>query len=136
MGEFIAQMTLALEKKDIHPKMSPEQKDLKKKALISIITGLGKKLDINPEVKLTRVVGLEDLTMYTPSFNKEAKEHRKVNLQENNNIETLGNKLVTREVENQRTFGVDMRHTIPFFRENEFKRMQKATMALEDLKNV
>ncbi len=119
-----------LVERGINENMSDEQKKLKKDSLSSIITGLGKKLEIDPSVKLTKVIGLQDLTMYTPSFNREAQKHREENLEENEGEATLGTQIVSRKEENQRTFGINVHHNLPFFREAEYKRMKKAAEAM------
>lgn len=133
MAEFQKKVNDELEKKGIQQNISDEQKKLRQKAIFSIIGGLGKQLDIDPSVRLTKVVGLQDLTMYTAGFNKAAAEHREKNTEEHEGVETLGSRLVPRKEKNQRTFGVNMRHAVPFFRMSEFKRMKKAAEALEGL---
>jgi hypothetical protein len=129
LGEkkFMDKVNKILEVKGIRPNMSDEQKKLKWKGLSSVIFGLGKGLTLKPETKITKIIGLKDITMYTPAVNKMAKQHR--NLYEG----SLGQNLVPEENKNQRTFSADMSHTRPFFRENEFRRMRKAAMSLEEI---
>lgn len=133
MGAFQKRMAIILQKKGIEENMSLGQKALKGAALFSIITGLGNKISLDSKLKVTKVIGLKDPTMYTPSFNGEAQVHREKTIEGHGGKKGLGDNLVPEENKNQRTYGLDMSHTIPFFRESEFKRMKAAAVALEKL---
>lgn len=127
-AKFMDKVNQVLEKeKGIHPNMTEEQEKLKKQSLSSVVWGLGKGLTLKPETKITQVIGLKDPTMYTPKVNRKAKQHRAE--YEGN----LGRNIVPEESENVRTFSADMGHNRPFFRESEFRRMEKAAIALENL---
>ena len=127
-SKFMDEVNKVLEKeRGIRPNMTNEQEKLKKQSLSSVVWGLGKGLTLKPETKITQVIGLKDPTMYTPKVNMKAKQHRAE--YEGN----LGRNIVPEENENVRTFSADMGHTRPFFRESEFRRMEKAAIVLEGL---
>jgi len=109
-GKFIKQVNAVLAGRGIGENVSKEQKDIKAKALRSIISALGKGLSLKPETKITEVYGTRDLTVYTPSFNEEVSEQAK------EYPNTLGQNLVDSQRENSRTFAAKMTHVPPFFR--------------------
>lgn len=126
--EFFKQVNAVLAKRGINEDMSPEQKKMKEKSLKSIINSLGNELILNPDLKINEIYGLHDLTSYTFSLARDAKEQNK------EHPDTLGSTLVPSQRENSRTFTTQMSHGRPFFkRSSELKRMKKATLALENL---
>ena len=135
METFQTAVANELDEKGITDQMSPEQRMIKKKALISILTNLGKTIALKETTRLTQVIGLNDPTMYTPGFSRDAEEHRGTTLTKNDGVQSLGDNMVPGANDNTRTFGVDMGHTIPFFRQNEFKRMRRAAEALDAIKS-
>ena len=84
MKDFQEKTTALLEKKGIHKNMSKEEAKIKHESNWTIINSLGQNLEIDKSVKLTKIVGLKDPTMYTKSFNKNAYSSREQSIKENN----------------------------------------------------
>ena len=126
--EFMKKISKILAKRGIFPNVSEEQKKMKKKAIIDVVLSFRKGIKLKPETKVTEIYGLEDLTT------KSAGLTREVIRQKETHGETLGQNLATPQRENSRVFGVDTFHEIPWFRENELKRIHKAVEKLQELK--
>jgi len=109
--------------------MSPEQILMKKQGIKAVELGLSKGIPIPEGLKVTEVVGLNDLLTYSGDFKEEVMEQRK------KAPGSLGANRVSRG-ENITSYGADMGHSIPFVsRENEIKRMVRAVKCLDQLKN-
>ena len=124
----------ALAKKNIHEQMENGEKERKSEALKKIIFNLHHEISLNPDTKITTVSGLYDLTSYTSECNLRAIDHR-----ESTDGSSLGRALVsntTGEHTNRRDFSAEMGHTIPFFRESEFRRMEATAKSMQNLRNT
>ena len=109
--------------------MSLEQQKMKKSAIVDVVLSFRKGVKLKPETVITEIYGLNDLTTKTRSLTKEVEE------QKESNGGTLGQNLATPQRENSRVFGVDTFHEIPWFRENELKRIDKAVKKLKELQS-
>ena len=127
--EFMKEIDYILEKKGINPNMSLEQQKMKKSAIVDVVLSFRKGVKLKPETVITEIYGLNDLTTKTRSLTKEVEE------QKESNGGTLGQNLATPQRENSRVFGVDTFHEIPWFRENELKRIDKAVKKLKELQS-
>ncbi len=127
--EFMKKINNALAKRGILPNISEQQKKMKKKAITDVVLSFRKGVKLKPETKVTEIYGLEDLTTKSASLTREVKEQKETH------GETLGQNLAIHQRENSRVFGVETFHEIPWFRENELKRIRKAVEKLEELKN-
>src|SRR3989338_8177550 len=107
--------------------MSEEQVALKKQGIKEAINSLRAGTPIPEDLKVTNVVGLYDPLMYSCEFNKEMKAHKK------EHRGSLGKSMVSKSP-GQRTFGINMHHTMPYLRENELNRFYQAAKSLKDLK--
>lgn len=129
MPEFMNQVDAILEERGIHKNMSQDQQKMKKSAILAIILSFRKGLKLKPETKVTEIYGLHDLTTKNASFTNEVKEQMKLH------HDSLGHNLAKPQRENSRVFGVETFHEIPWFRENELKRIRKAAIELGELES-
>jgi hypothetical protein len=127
MPEFMNQVDVALEKRGIHKDMSADQQKMKKSGMLAVLLSFRKGVKLKPETKVNEIYGLQDLTTKASSMTREAREQ----------LEThggsLGQNLLKPQRENSRVFGVNTFHEIPWFRENELRRIRKAVMELGKL---
>ncbi len=128
--KLLSSVSAVLEKeKGIKVSMSPEQTQLKKKAISEVIENLRNGTPIPEGLKVTEVVGAYDTLMYKDSFRKKLKEKRK------SHKGSIGETLVSDASKSgRRSFGANMSHSIPYFRKNELQRLQTAVEGLEKLK--
>ncbi|MEI8269827.1 MAG: hypothetical protein WCG45_00500 [bacterium] len=124
---FIKQINSALAKKGIHPDLSPEQQKMKKSAILDVVLSFRKGVVLKPKTIVNEIYGLNDLTTKSRSLTKEVKGQKEFH------NETLGQNLAIPKRENSRVFGVDTFHEIPWFRENELRRINKAVEKLKEL---
>lgn len=127
MPEFMNQVDAALEERGIYKNMSQDQQKMKKSAMLAIILSFRKGLELKPETKVSEVYGLHDLTTKTGSLTSEVKKQMELH------HDSLGQNLAKPQRENSRVFGVETFHEVPWFRENELKRIRKAAMELGEL---
>lgn len=125
--KFMEQLNIVLAERGIAKNMTGDQKKMKNEALHALIFGLGKGLTLKPDTKVNEIYGLRDLTAYTPSLVKEAKEQMK------SHGGSLGQSMVQPQREGSRVFAVKQSHVRPFFRSSELKRIRKAAMELGKL---
>ena len=85
----------------------------------SIVQKLIQGVPIDPNLVANKLVGTVDPTLYSMERN------RKLTKQKEEHPNSLGSHTIRESHPNQRTFGVQMSHTIPFFRASEFKRWDK-----------
>ena len=128
-SDFTKQVWQILEVRGLKENMSEEEEKRKRKSLSSIIWSLGQDFNIPSSMKVTKVFGLQDLTTYTPSFNKKTSEHRE------DFLGSLWQNLVSGTESNGRNFGIKTPHSFPFFRTGELKRMQKVVLTLRNIAN-
>jgi hypothetical protein len=126
---FMKQLNVVLAEQGIHKNMTKDQEKMKSASIHTLMLALGKGLTLKPETKVNEIYGLKDLTTYTPSLAKEAKE------QMESHSGALGQNLVHPQRENSRVFAVKQSHVRPFFRPRELKRIRKAAMELDSLEN-
>jgi len=134
MGDkaFIDSKNSILTEKGIKADMSPEQSDLKKKALSLILKNLTSGIPIPENIKVTELIGTSDPLMYSHKFSKKVKEQK--SKFKNEEDKPLGENIVKNKGnENRRTFGINTSHNIPFLRDSEFNRLKKAAESLVDL---
>jgi hypothetical protein len=126
-GKTVQRLNEIYIKKGIMPHMEPDQKAAKKKLLLGIIKQLVSGVPVDPTIKANEIIGLSDPLMYSRKRNKEAKR------QKEKHGESLGAHTLPRTGENRRVFGIDMSHTIPFYRENELKRWDRVADILIEM---
>ncbi len=111
------------------PEMSEEQIGLKKAGVKEAIYSLREGTPIPPDMKVTKVVGQFDPLLYSHKENMDATEHR------NGREGTLGENM-RKTGKHERTFSIKMTHAMPYFRQNEMKRMRRVAERLKALKGV
>jgi hypothetical protein len=160
MSGFVRELMPLLGKRGIHEDMSPEQEKLKKEAIALIHENLYAGVPIPEGMKVTEVVGLSDLTMFSPELRadiakqrtdareekmiRDISEHLEANPEASNEeiwmankdrpVSSLGENVATPISENRRTFGLFMGHNVPNFIPNELGRLERAASALEKLR--
>lgn len=94
----------------------------------SIVQKLIREVTIDPNLVANKLVGTADPTLYSMERN------RKLTKQKEKHPNSLGSHTIRELHPNQRTFGVHMSHTIPFFRASEFRRWDKVVEKVEGIK--
>lgn len=124
--EFLSSAQEIFAERGIVPQLSDEQIRLKKSGIKEMINGLRKGTPIPDGLKVTKVVGEYDTLMYP------AVSHTAVKRREEEYGGSLGERIVSGHDE-PRTFAVKMRHTMPYLRKNELKRLRLAAEALKQI---
>lgn len=126
---FLASARKNLGEHGIVPDPDPEQKVRKQVVGAKILADLRNGMPLPDDVRVTEVVGTYDPSMYTGAFHEAASEQREAH------AGSLGATFVKNE-EGNRTAAIAMNHVVPFWRENEMKRIGGAALALDTaLKN-
>jgi len=121
-GKFLEGLKTVLKKEGIEAHMDEAQTERKNKVtsmMGSIVQKLIQGVPIDPNLVANKLVGTVDPTLYSMERN------RKLTKQKEEHPNSLGSHTIRESHPNQRTFGVQMSHTIPFFRASEFKRWDK-----------
>ena len=126
--KFLTSTQEILAERGMPSQSSAEQVALKKEGIKETINSLRQGTPIPENLKVTKVVGLYDPLMYSGAPEKEMRKHKK------EHEGSLGASMVSKS-KNQKTFGIDMHHTMPYFRENELKRLREAAKSLETLRS-
>ena len=113
--------------KPMHVNMTPEQKKMKQKGLRALVGNLLKGKEIPSGMKVTEIVGLDDLLTFSPLF------EAKAGIQRMTRENYLQRYLVSKEGEKgeRKRYGIAMPHVPPFYRENELKRLNRAAEFME-----
>lgn len=123
---FMDKVDTRMAEQGIPKNMDKEQETLKKEAISEIIGNLRDGVPLPPEVRSTEVVGMYDPTMFSTSALERAKTQRE------EHKGSLGAGLVS-DTPEHRKFSIAMGHTVPFFRENEMRRIAKTANAIENV---
>lgn len=129
-GKFLDELKGVLQQKGITAHMDTEEAARKNKVTSltgSIVQQLIRGVPINPNLRANKVVGTLDPTMYSRSRNSRLAEQKK------DYSGSLGAHTIREDHPNQRTFGIKMSHTPPFFRESEFKKWDKIVESIQRL---
>lgn len=130
-GKFLEKLKPVLQKQGMYPHMDHEQVKRKNKVTSftgSIVKKLVQGVPVRPDLIANKIVGMKDPTLYSMKRNRALAE------QNEDHSDSLGAHSIRESNPNQRTFGVEMSHTIPFFRESEFKRWDRVVEKLQALK--
>ncbi len=115
--------------------MDAEQKSAKRSGLMALAGALLKGAPVPENVKVTRIVGLDDSLVYSQERADEVAARSKEQKLQSGTWGPLQGRALPRENENERTFAINMPHLIPFYRESELSRIDGVVQAVANLKN-
>ena len=127
--KFVADVNKVLAARNSKPmtvETSPEQMKMKQKALRALVGNLLKGKEIPEGLKVTEVVGLDDLLTFSPLFELRA------GIQRATRENSLQRYLVAKEAKGTRKrYGIAEPHTGPLHRPNKLKLLNRAAELLE-----
>ncbi len=125
--DFLENIKRIYEPRGIRAHMESEQKSRKEGVLKSILTKISHGVPVAENLKANELIGLKDPTMFSFKRSRQAKAKRA------EHGETLAGAMLDRNNPNRRKFGIQMSHTIPFFRPSEFKRWDRIAELLKTM---
>ena len=132
VGQVVEELMPHLELRGIHEEMHKEQKASKEKAIARVLAEFYAGIPVPPGLKVTEVVGLDDMTMFLPFSRSKREAHAAAAVQREVYGGTLGERIVSDDPK-RRTFGINATHTIPNLTPTVLKRLHRAAEAIEGL---
>lgn len=142
--EFLSSVQGIFTENGMPPQMSEEQVKLKKEGILKTITSLLSETAVPENIKVTKVIGTYDPLMYSLRSHLDMIEKGDIGKgslgeslvprpKDDTETDNLGSDDTTGP-ENERKFAINMHHAMPYFRENELKRMLRAVEAVSAIR--
>jgi hypothetical protein len=127
--QFLTSAQKLLTKKGLPPQLSEEQVAFKKQGAWEVLENLRNGTPIPEDLKVIKVIGGNDILMWSGDMREEMKT------QEKEHSDSLGQNLISKD-QKQKIFGIrSMRHSMPYFRPSELRRLVRASRVLSSVKS-